>query len=304
MRVFDCFCFFNEIDLLEIRLTELDPVVDVFVIVECKRTWKNEAKPLTFAANEARFTRWRNKIRYLVLDEIRDPCSIDMLHRTKRPENDARRREWIQRDYITQGLKDAAPNDLIMVSDIDEIPSRSAISTIVENQLQVRSVIYLEQPCFSGYLNWLIGPNDWIGTKIVEKRFLRTPQLLRMAKPWGHKRALLGTRTIDWWIRNWIDFHALVHPRRLTAAGWHFTTVGDVEAVAYKAAQHIEGWADRPEYRDHDRIRSLRSLKKNHFGLQAQPFPLAALPEAVRLNPQRYSHLLDEDFLSSSECKS
>jgi beta-1,4-mannosyl-glycoprotein beta-1,4-N-acetylglucosaminyltransferase len=297
VRVFDCFCFFNELDLLEIRLTELDPVVDVFVIVECTRTWKNVEKPLTFQANAARFDRWRDRIRYVVQEEITDLSPADRLHRSKRPESDARRREWFQRDRIGAGLTGTEPNDLIMVSDLDEIPRREIIRKIKSENLQKKSVIFLEQPQYSGNLNWYVGPSDWIGTRMVEKKYFRSAQLLRLTKARGHAKAMHGTKTLDWWARTLLDFRVPIRPRRIADAGWHFSTIGSAAEVSYKAAQHIEAVADRPEIRDAAAIERLRHEKKSHLGLQASGVPLAAMPIAVREHPERYRHLLDPDFL-------
>lgn len=297
MRVFDCFCFFNELELLEIRLTELDPVVDVFVIVEAERTWKDVPKPLAFPENRERFARWLPKIRYVVQERITDLSPADTLHRTKRPENDARRREWIQRDRVAEGIADAAPDDLIVVSDIDEIPRREVKAAIRSRNLQKGAVIFLEQPQYSGFLNWYVGPVDWVGTRMVEKRHFRSAQLLRMAKASGHRRAMRGTRTLDWWLRNAYDFGAPIRPRRLKNAGWHFSTIGSIDQVSYKAAQHIEAEADRPEIRDKEAIAALRNQKISHLGLKATATPLTDLPIAVREDPERYRHLLDPDFL-------
>lgn len=297
MKIFDCFCFFNELDLLEIRLTELEPVVDFFVIVECTHTWKNDRKPLVFEANKERFARWNHKIRYIVQNQITDLSPADRLHRSKKPENDARRREWIQRDRIAEGVADAAPDDLIIISDLDEIPDQKVIANIIAKHLQKRSVIFLEQPQYSGYLNWYIGPKNWVGSRLVERKYFRSPQLLRMTKTRGHPKAMWGTRTFDWWMRNAIDFHTIIRPLRIPAAGWHFSTIGNVEQISYKAAQHIEAEADHSDLRDPLNIEQLRAKKISHLGLKASAASLASMPAAVRENPERFRHLLDPDFL-------
>ena len=68
MAIWDCFTFFNELDILELRLRELAPVVDRFVIAEATKTFANEAKPVHFAENRARFAEFLPKIVHVVKD--------------------------------------------------------------------------------------------------------------------------------------------------------------------------------------------------------------------------------------------
>lgn len=113
-RVFDGFTFFNELDVLEVRLHELDPVVDTFVLVEATRTFSGKPKPLHFEANKGRFERFLPKIRHVVVEDL--PL-----------EGDPWGREAFQRDAIVRGLEDATPKDFVLVSDVDEIPRAEAV---------------------------------------------------------------------------------------------------------------------------------------------------------------------------------
>jgi len=70
MRIFDCFAFFNELDLLEIRLNELDPVVDKFILVESTRTFQKQFKPLYFNENKERFKKFLPKIEHVIVDHF------------------------------------------------------------------------------------------------------------------------------------------------------------------------------------------------------------------------------------------
>jgi beta-1,4-mannosyl-glycoprotein beta-1,4-N-acetylglucosaminyltransferase len=112
-RVFDCFPFNNELDILERRLTELSPVVDRFVIVEALKTHGGGPKPLNFHNNLGRFSPWLHKITYIVVEDS--------------PDGDSWAIERHQRDGILRGLRDCKPNDIIMISDCDEIPSADAV---------------------------------------------------------------------------------------------------------------------------------------------------------------------------------
>lgn len=112
--IYDCFTFFNELELLELRLTELENTVDYFVIVESMFTHSGQNKPLFFEENAHRFERWNGRIKHVVVDDM--------------PNNpDPWANENHQRRCILRGLIDAKSNDTIIISDLDEIPRADAI---------------------------------------------------------------------------------------------------------------------------------------------------------------------------------
>src|SRR5215207_4343303 len=100
-RVFDCFPFFNELDVLEIRLAELDALVDCFVIVEATRTFTAKPKPLYYADNRERYDRFSHKIIHVVVDDLPLDAPTHWI------------REAHQREAIMRGLTDARPEDRI-----------------------------------------------------------------------------------------------------------------------------------------------------------------------------------------------
>ena len=107
MKVYDCFTFFNEFELLELRLESLWDLVDYFVIVEANKTHANEPKPFNFFERQKEFKKYFKKIRY-VMDDSEVPYSGVG--------------DWSiennQRNNIIQGLQDAEPDDLIFISDV------------------------------------------------------------------------------------------------------------------------------------------------------------------------------------------
>jgi len=117
-RIYDAFIMSSELDLLEIRLTELDEVVDFFIIVEARMSHTKQPKPLHFVDNRARFRRFLPKIRTVVIHSF--------------PENATPLEcEIIQRNAIVKGVhSDASPDDWVMVSDIDEIPRAERVATL------------------------------------------------------------------------------------------------------------------------------------------------------------------------------
>ena len=119
--IYDCFIFFNEIDLLDLRLNELDSVVDKFVIVESTETFSKKKKTLFFNENKERFSKFKDKIIHIIVDDSPE------LTKTSSDPGGRWNIEHFQRNCIERGLVDCKPEDIILVSDVDEIPRKSSI---------------------------------------------------------------------------------------------------------------------------------------------------------------------------------
>ena len=126
MKVYDCFMYYDEDTVLDIRLNCLDAYVYKFVIVESKFTHSGEKRNLLFDINQ--FKRFKDKIIYLVLDD--GPRGIEAIYddddkdlKSFKYIENALERENYQRNYISKVLNDADAEDIIMVSDVDEIPN-------------------------------------------------------------------------------------------------------------------------------------------------------------------------------------
>tara|TARA_R110002012_G_scaffold52006_1_gene133769 strand:+ start:535 stop:1326 length:792 start_codon:yes stop_codon:yes gene_type:complete len=157
MKVVDCFTFFKELDLLEIRLNELDEVVDNFVIVEAEKTHQNDIKPLYYqeAADDPRFKKWKDRIINIVV-----PASSFS--------EDTWFNENTQFRAIKEGLSEFSQDDLIMIGAADEIPNKNMIKE-ARNKLQVPMCFH--QKLYFFYLNTLYVTNGspiWPGT-IIQK---------------------------------------------------------------------------------------------------------------------------------------
>ena len=122
MKIYDCFTFFNELEILELRLASLYDVVDKFVIVEADKTHANIPKPFNFYEHLHDFEKYLPKIHYIMDKSVVPYKGVG---------------DWSlennQRNSIMKGLTDAAPDDLIMISDVDEIPNPATIKTIRES---------------------------------------------------------------------------------------------------------------------------------------------------------------------------
>lgn len=279
-RVYDCFLFFRELDLLEIRLGELYPVVDAFVIVEARRDFAGNEKPLVFKANRSRFARFADKIRHVeVLDEPEDPG-----------------RRWArqahQRGAMLRGISDAAPDDIVMVSDVDEIPSAVTVEKLKADP-RTDAVHFFNQPLHRFYLDVRdSGGTGWTGTRAVRARHMIDPTRLRKLKRRNYPKAPRAYEALYWAYRSRAEFGAFTkrvwHPN----AGWHFSSLGDVDYLMAKDAaisydeQNAVSSAPR-SYWEEARAGLLMPLGRAERLDVAQ-----SLPRPVREDPKRYAHLL------------
>lgn len=164
MKIYDCFTFLNELDLLEIRLNELNDVVDYFVLVESKKTWQNNTKSCIFLDNQDRFKQFLHKI-------IRVEVPIENF--TKIPQHN----EEMSWNYIINGLKNAEEEDLILLSALDEIPNKSAIQNAIEMNNFPKCVF---MQFYQYYLNTIfniMGVQGWRGTFITKFKNLQKNNL-------------------------------------------------------------------------------------------------------------------------------
>ena len=234
-RVFDGFLFFNELDLLEIRLNELSDVVDVFVICESPVTFTGKPKPLHYHENRARFAPWADRIVHIVADEV---ATV--------PEGaSAWEREVAQRNAIARGFLAATPSDFVMFSDVDEIPSARALGRIldeVEAGRETGDAFIFIQDFFAYRLNWR-ADRDWTGTRMVRREVLdligQTLHRLRGS----FKRIHRDYERLPEPLRGWMWRARLrnfagrwFQPREVHQGGWHFTSMGDAAAIREKIA--------------------------------------------------------------------
>ena len=227
--------------LLKLRLDTLWEQVDYFVIVESVKTISGKPKPLNFRIEN--FQLYQDKIRYLVISEYPFPT------------DDAWRNERYQRDYVAQGLFDAAEDDWIMVSDVDEIPRPETIRQFNPSRF-VRGDFM--QEAYSYYLNnqcFIDGePVVWLGSKIVTYKAFRDffggAEQVRNFKSTGLLRAIKRA-----WFRN-----RLV--QRIVHGGWHFTWIADIPQIIRKLESFAHQEYNTFEYKDPATIR--RKIEAGH----------------------------------------
>lgn len=155
MAIYDCFSFFNEVDLLKVRLEMMNPIVDKFVIVEMNKTYRGIDKPYNFLNHIDEFEKYKDKIIYI------NPTNI--------PEYKGDG-DWTIENYsrnsIMQGLKECKPDDIIICSDLDEIPNPNIFSNPKQfkiSKLPDRSIKRIIKIILKNKSWWLIKSfNNWM----------------------------------------------------------------------------------------------------------------------------------------------
>ena len=229
MKIYDCFMYFDEDLILDVRFNILNEYVDYFVIVESTYNHKGEKRNLKF--NIKKYDTFKSKIIYLVLDNLpKDIETINKLESNKAKEykyiNNALKREINQRNFIYQGLKSANAEDIILISDVDEIPFLINIdfSSIKEK------IIIFEQIMTHYKFNLCMPGLVWHGTRACRKKNLKSPQWLRNIK--AKKYSLLRIDIIfnDMKCNN-IKF--------IKNGGWHFSNLKKPEEIELKLNSYL-----------------------------------------------------------------
>ena len=240
-RLFDCFTFFNELDLLEIRLETLDSVVDFFVIAEAPITYRADPKPLYFELNKQRFAKFLPKIRHIIVDDLPTEKGFDQNWQ----------RETLQRAALERGLADARDEDIIMLSDLDEIPTPAKIKEAI-NWHDTLRVFHMR--FFSYFANCESHPGNayWVGTGMTEYRLAKgrfeyvlkkLPTHLRM-RPNASLRKRISMRLKE----ASILLTRSLRIKRIRNGGHHFSWLGGADKVLQKrGAISIHGGEVFPE---------------------------------------------------------
>jgi beta-1,4-mannosyl-glycoprotein beta-1,4-N-acetylglucosaminyltransferase len=229
MKIFDCFMYFDEELVLEVRLNTLNKFVDYFVIVESKFTHKGDLRDLKF--NHKKFEKFKDKIIYLIHEE--KPKEIEIIKSEDSEDEKSRKyvfnaihRENSQRNYIQKGLVHAKENDLILISDVDEIPN------LLDTNFDIidEKIILFKQNMFYYKFNLYLPNLIWIGTKGCKKKDLINPQWLRNIK--DRKYAFYRIDTI--FSKN--KYRSIKY---INTGGWHFTNIKTAKEIEYKLKSYL-----------------------------------------------------------------
>ena len=201
MKIYDCFSFWDEDLLLEIRLNILDKFVDYFVIVEGNKTWQNNPKKLKFDIKK--FKKFEEKIIYIPVEDMPDG-------------NNPYVRENFQRNAINRGINKANDDDLIIISDLDEIPDLKKLRNFKKN---MRFAVFKQLHFYYKFNLQSIKNPNWYGSRICVKKYLKSPQWLRDLK--FKKR--------PFWRIDKLRLNNIIEN-----GGWHFCNLKNPKELLYK----------------------------------------------------------------------
>lgn len=274
--IYDCFAFFNELDLLEIRLNTLDAVVDRFVLVEATRTFQKAEKPLFFEQNKERFKPFLHKIEHIIVDEypgffakFRTPTTWDY--------------DDHQKEQIKRGLKNCRPSDVIIISDVDEIPRPELVKQYADKP----GIKVFQQRLYYYYLNCFIkkypepieiynGYMPWQGTVMLPYQDLKTVQKARLTR--GERK----------------------NSKKITIipeGGWHFSYLGGVKKVIEKIEAYAHTEHNLEDFKNPQRIEEVLRKGGSLYGQELdsefvqidKDFPLY-----LQQNKEKYHELILE----------
>ncbi|MCL2717306.1 MAG: glycosyl transferase GT17 family protein [Lachnospiraceae bacterium] len=276
--VYDVFPFFNELDILKIRLNIMNPYVDYFIIAESTHTFSGAQKELIFEKNKPIFAEFLPKIRYIIIDD--SPIEFNPFQRDN-----------YQKNHLVRGLTDINEDDVIIFSDLDEIPNPLILKKIIA-EFDKNKIYHLAQRMFHGYLNREeisgkllsitgefpgIARRKWLGTKVFSKKSIP-------------ETGIVYIREADVNSPNCL---------RVDDGGWHFSYMGGKgeKDVSKRVIEKIIAAAHQ-EYNERHTLAEIVDktvLGKDFLGSEAK-FACVPIDESfpgyLRENLSEYEHLI------------
>ena len=233
MKIFDCFMYFDEDIVLDVRLNYLDKYVDKFIIIESKYNHKGEKRTPLF--NIDKFKKFENKIKYILKNEI--PPGIENIKADDNKSEiyrksifNAWKRENLQRNQISEGLSDAQKEDWVIISDLDEIPNLSEIKFKNVNN----NFVFFKQDMMYYKFNLRLENYVWVGSKACKMKNLESPQWIRDIKD----------RKYNWWrFDTYFSKKKYSNILFVENGGWHFSYLKkpkDIEKKLKSYLHHID----------------------------------------------------------------
>ena len=258
MKIFDCFMYFDEDLLLDLRFNYLDKFVDKFIIIECNYNHKGKTKKPHF--NKEKYKKFENKIEYILLKE--QPENIEEIN-VKDTENqisdkyilNAIKRENFQRNHIKNCLLEASEDDWIIISDLDEIPN---LKNVNFNNINNKFVFFKQSMMYYKF-NLKLENYTWTGTRACRKKNLESPQWLRNIKD----------RSYPWWrLDTMLSKNKYGNIKFVDDGGWHFSYLKTPEEIEKK----LKSYLHHREYELNpigiDKIKNLIEQKKTIYNLK------------------------------------
>ncbi len=276
--VYDCIPFFNELDILKLRLNILDPIVDKFIIEESTVTFSGEPKELCFEKNKAMFQEFLPRIEYIVVDDSPKDCTTHV-------------RDNFQKNALERGLKNASEEDVIILSDVDEIPNPRVLKEIIA-EFDPDKIYHLAQRMFYCFLNMEevsgkllsitgefpgVERKLWLGTKVFGKRSIPEGGIIKL-----REASVTAPNAV-----------------RVSDGGWHFGYMGSRQEtdVSKRIGTKVVAAAHQ-EYNNQDILAEARDrliLGQDMFGRDARFERVEvdeSYPEYLLAHIEEYSYLI------------
>ena len=296
MKIYDCFMYFDEEVVVDVRLHTLNEFVDYFVIVESRFTHKGESRELKF--DHKKFEKFKDKIIYII-DEEAYPQTQEIQTENSEDEKsiklifNAAYRENGQRNLLLKGLKEANDEDLILISDVDEIPKLNNLNFKNINE----KIILFKQDMFYYKFNlWL--PNlIWTGTKACRRKNLISPQWLRNIKDRKYSFFRIDT------LFSSTKFNSI---KIINDGGWHFTNIKTPKEIELKFRSYLHHREFDLNPLSANQIGEIIKNKKAIYNLKVdktfnkfgngdvlKKFELSKLPEYIIKNKKKFLEWMD-----------
>ena len=297
MKIFDCFMYFDEDLILDVRLNYLDKFVDQFVIVESVYSHNGEKRKPQFDIKK--FKKFENKITYLLVDHqekdffsIKDTDTSNEIAGKK--VMNALKRENYQRNFLINGLIEATDEDWIIISDLDEIPNLE-MNNLKECE---NKIVFFKQIMIYYKLNLYLAEFPWIGSKACKKSVLKSPQWLRNIKD----------RNYPWWrLDTFFSKTKYSNINIFENGGWHFSYIKSPEGIERKLKSYLHHAEYEMNPIDKEKISKLIEEKKAVYNLKVdsklnkfnegnklKKLDLSLLPQYVKDNISMFSDWIEK----------
>ena len=238
MKIYDCFQFFNEENVLDLRFNILDEFVDFFVIAESTTDHQGRDKKLNFDIEK--FKKFKKKIIHVIVED-----TLDSIKKAHIGQNSLVERH--QRNSIIRGLKNCSDNDLVIISDVDEIPDLNKLDLFNKKN---RYAVFAQKK-FDYKLNLLnVTEGEWLGSKICLKKDLKSPQWLRDLK---------FKKYPFWRIDKFRNFQIIEN------GGWHFAYLQNIDNISKKIKSFAHGEFNKTNFTNLESIKEKISKGKDIF---------------------------------------
>ena len=288
--------YYDEDLIIDLRFNILNKYITEFIIVESKFTHSGEKRELLFDINK--YSMFKKKINYIVLEN--EPENLETIYDKDTPDKknskyimNALKRENFQRNAITKGLKEINPDDLILISDVDEIPDLSNLNLNNIND----EIILFKQNFYYYKFNLKLENSPWLGTKACKYKILKSPQWLRNIKDKKYPFWRLDVLFSDKKYSN-IKF--------IENGGWHFSNMKSPADIEKKMKTYLHHREYDINPLGEEKIKQIIKSKKSIYNLRAdmknekfdgtqnlKPTDGNELPNYIKENKKKYLNWIE-----------